>query len=446
MAQRVPAACRSGILLLILLLLSSCATTIGIPYWARKGSTVQRGSQVTTIVASGEDKVAFNARLEAQRAILASLSELVGSDLTKSAWREFSTTDAVAGYGLSITREYRKGDTTWLEAEASSRLIAENRSEIENERAEVDAIIAAKLADVNAAYRENRDGEAIDGMLDIISIAASRPSSSSMDDLVRRTVKYIEAVRFSLSRRNEEKRTVRVKIRRKTLMFSPKIAGARVLATFPAKNVWGEEEEDSLVFPVGEESEFVFQPLSAAMADAGTVTFRLDVGDKLSTLKGVLDEGYYQQIENALHDHEVTFSYDRVTSYAGAEVLYNVHMTDSAGHSIEHAETDGEIRSFLEEKKMDPVAVGSDSDEQEDLVSAYAGTAPYLVLADYAVEETPATADGTLTVAVGRIRMYDLSDGEVVMDTGEISITDPDRDTAFRRLREATLTVWGFRF
>ncbi|MDD7200364.1 MAG: hypothetical protein SPF89_04615 [Sphaerochaetaceae bacterium] len=437
MAGRVSAFVRRWLPLVVLLCLAFLAVGCKVldgtaihPSWVSHPISRQG---VTAFVGHGSDSNSFNARLEALSDILSQLSESLGEDVSASGWRTFSTTDKLPDYDLSVVREFESGSDIWLMAEASTSAIESRRTNLQKVKLQQDALVKEMMEDVDAAYRDNRDGVAISTLLDAIYACATQPSSYDTQSLVRLAVSYMNAIRISLSKRDPRGPRVVVKVRRRQIMFNPKVVDTSIRATFDATDVWGNPRTDSLLFGSGERGQFQFVPYSVAISDKGSIVFSLDVADKLERLRQVLDAGLYASLEAAYQSSQVSFPYDRVSKYSGSAMLVGVV---NAG-PFDKDRVEASLSSWLLGKGVGSTVVelGGEMDEEAlRLIHQKNPGATYLLAMEIREEGRTDIADIPLWIVTGNIQLWNLQSQSLVDQSGEMTLVEESLEDAYQQV------------
>lgn len=440
-----------GIAGLCLLLLCSCAnirtlvkTSLqGIPLWVTQPDS-RTGKEV--FVGQGTDENPFNARLEAMNDILSKLSEYLGDNVRDTYYREFTTTDTVKEVGLSVVREYRSERTTYLMVECDDDALVSRRSDVVNKKSAEDAVIADLLSKADQAYRDNEDVKAIDACLDAIYAIQTHLSSYDVKPLVKRCVKYIDAIRLHLSMIDGDHATAQVKVLRKQLLFSPKVKNAPVLARFTSENLQGGRFPDSLIFNTGDDGTFRFEPYDSSIVDQGTLSFVIDLHDRLAKLKTVLPQEEYQGIVDAVEGQSVSFPYAFVSPYAGKEMVVTIQEYAIDGTLLPSHDATDEITEYLADQGVKTIANSSGTQDGAELAEEIHALYPncgYLLFGTVGVVEYPRIGEKTITVASGRMRLYDLKTQDVVMDTTEIKAVGESKDEAFSQIVSAAISYFS---
>lgn len=433
---------KAGITVLCLLLLCSCVdfqTLVktglqGVPLWVSQPD-VRSGKE--TFVGQGTDSNPFNARLEAMHSILEQISSSVGEDVQERYYREFTTTDAIAELGVTVVREARVEEITYLMAEGDAKALAAQRTDLVNKRNAQDALIASLLSQTDQAYRDNQDVQAIQYGLDALYAAVTEPSSYDADTLLKRSLKYIDAIRFRLSSVDPAHATATVRVDRKRLLFSPKVRNAPIAARFLSENLQEGRFEDRLLFNSGSGGIFQFHPYISSIINAGEISFVIDIQDRLEKLKPVLSADVYQSLVDAVEAHSVSFSYAFVSPYASHPMVVNIQEYSIDGTLLDRHEVQDKMVSYLTTKGITSLIDTSTTNDGVDLakeIRARYPDSPYLLYGTVGVVEYPMVGQTRLVVASGQMRLYDLATGNVVIDTTEIKATGEDQESAFSQI------------
>ena len=439
MAGRISAGVRRWLPLVALMapiaLLGGCHVLEGSvirPAWVDHPITRQG---MTAFVGHGSDANSFNARLAALSDILPQLSETLGEDVRSTGWRSFSTTDKLPEYDLGIVREFQLGSDVWVMAEASTNAIERRRTSLQKEKIQQDAVIGKMMEEVEEAYRNNRDVNAISTLLDAMYACATQPSSYDVQSLGKLAVDYMNAIRLSLSGRNPRGPKVTVKVRRRQILFDPKVLDAPIQATFDATDVWGNARTDSLIFGSGQTGSFQFVPYSVAISDSGTIVFSLDISDKLERLKPVVSDALYAELQAAYRFSQVAFPFQRVSKYSKAPML--VGAADAGPFDAKRVEQS--LSQWLQKKGISPTVVPLEGEVDEtEVARIHARNPGYPYLLSMTVSKAEEREDGDipLWVVSGGIQLWNLETQTVVDQSGKMTLVEESLEEAFRQLMQ----------
>lgn len=420
--------------LLCLLFLSSCAFTTlvnsTLPSWVEY--PVSSANQFVWVT-EGSSPNSFNARLEALEGVLDNLSGEIGEDVREKWYRELTTSDQIRELDLKITREFRKDDTTYLMAVCSRKLVAERRSDVVKLSIERDERIAALLSKADSAYRENRDVEAAAATLEALEVCATGQCSYRVSEMVKRAVSVISSVRISILKSDSRSAGVSCKLRRKQLFFNPRIEDAAVIASFPSRDVWGDDLTDSVRIRGDEKGNLVFRPYTASMAFSGSVELKIDIADQMAALEEVLSEQDYQKLLKAWKS--VSYQYELTPPYKGEKVLVNVKKLSSKGEVLDHSAELEFLLDFLSSRGMECEVDDDQFASSSDLVEELARSplpARYLVYASFGEVERVDSVFDTM-VTSGQLQLWDIPNQELLGDTSAVKITGEGQES-FRKL------------
>lgn len=395
-------------------------------------------------VGKGSDENAFNAKLGALNDILSQLSTVVGEDVSGIYYRELSTTNAIKDFDLSIVREYRSESDTYLMAECSTKRLEAHRTDVENARIEEDAHIASILHDADTAYRENRDVEAVRFCLDALYEASTKKSSYVPEELYRRSLKYLEALRFTLVKGDATSATCTVRLNRKQWLFSPKVNGAGVYAVFTCINAKGERYLDYLPCDTGDTGLFTFTPSNNGMLSEGEIRFTIDIREPLERLKGVLDDNEWNQLQAIVMGNVLSFSYQMVSPYKGQSIILNAKQYSLDGKLQDSSAAFTAMTDYLGTKGL---TVASDKDETQnstelaEIIHEHHPTARYLLYGSFGVADKAVLSEGTVIVVSGQAQLWNLQTLKTVGNTEEVKAVGKTEEEAFSNLYDAVLSL-----
>ncbi|MEA4860422.1 MAG: hypothetical protein VB127_08050 [Sphaerochaeta sp.] len=444
-------------LLLIILcvsLLASCtsfsdlvrAQVEGLPSWVY--SPQSRSGQVS-FVGKGSAPLAYNARLLAYEDILAQISSYVGEDVRATYYRELTTTNAIADFGLTISNEHERGEQrsyqVFLLARLNETLLVNRRSIVAEQILKRDAAIEALVRRADQAYRANDDTQAIRLYLEAALLSTEGPVNvrkHETAELVLKAQTFIEALRFSFRNEQPDAATVDVYLRRKSRLLAPKVLNARVDASFEARNSLGRNYTDFLQFNTSTNGFFPFVPYNQGLLKEGQVTFRVDFSDLVPRLSSSLAPEFLNPILSAMERATISFPYVLKMRSFGQLIPSSIQE-----YSIEGVLLPGSraLSSFALELGLDGVATeklalsSADLEEQVGEIRSRLPKATQAILGTVGVATQEKVRAKWVVVVSGQVVLYDLNPLKVVYDSQEIEAVasgatfEEARDEAFRR-------------
>jgi hypothetical protein len=325
----------SGTLLLLLLTLFPSCTSFsnlvrsqveGLPSWVY---TPVVSASKTAFVGKGNTQVLFNAKLMAYEDILNQLSAFVGEPVQGLYYRELTTTDAIQAFGLNIVNEYSKTDLRspaqfYLLATADTAKLESKRTSVYNAMLKRDKDIEELIRSADLAYRANNDIRAIMLYFDAALIASEGPVTSKkyeIDALLDKSITFISALRFSLSKSDPLKATATVQLRRKSRLLSPKVLNAPVVAQFEALNSLGERYADSLFFNTASDGIIQFVPHNYGLVGKGSIRFAVDFSSSLAQLEQKIPRESLAPLQAALEKSGIDFPYSLKSPFATKKIV-----------------------------------------------------------------------------------------------------------------------------
>jgi len=415
-----------AVLLLSLSLFFSCTSLSnlvrsqveGLPSWVY---TPVVSSNRTAFVGKGNTQVLFNAKLMAYEDILNQLSLAVGEPVQGVYYRELTTTDAIEAFGLNIVNEYSKTDSRspaqfYLLATADTAKLESKRTSVYNAVLKRDKDIAALIQSADSAYRANNDIKAIMLYFDAVLISSEGPVSSKkyeVDALLAKTITFINALRFSLSKSDPLQATATVQLRRKSRLLSPKVLNAPVVAQFDALNNLGQSYADSLLFNTASEGVIQFVPYNYGLVGNGSIRFSVDFSSALSKLRLKLSQEVLAPLQVALDNHGIDFPYSLISAFATKKIMADILEYEYTGTLRNTKEA---LSAFLDLYDSRGVAISSLSLAQEEAVDIF--------------EEVRLKAPGTNLVVKGKAGVVDearIGDQSVVVVTGSVQLWNMDK-------------------
>lgn len=452
-----------AVLLLVLPLFFSCTSLSnlvrsqveGLPSWVYTPVT---SANRTSFVGKGNTQVLFNAKLMAYEDILNQLSLFVGEPVQGTYYRELTTTDSIEAFGLNIVNEYTKTDPRspaqfYLLATADTAKLESKRTSVYNAALKRDKDIATLIGEADSAYRSNNDIKAIMLYFDAALISAEGPVSSKkyeLDALLAKSITFINALRFSLSKSDPLQATATVQLRRKSRLLSPKVLNAPIVAQFAALNSLGMSYADSLLFNTAAEGVIQFVPYNYGLVGNGTIRFAVDFSSALSALEQKLSQEVLAPLRAALDKHGIDFPYSLISAFATKKIVADIREYEYTGTLRNTKEA---LSAFLDLYDSRGVAISPMSLEQEEESEIYSevrqkepGT-NLVVKGKAGVVEETRIGDQNVVVVTGSVQLWNMDKGLLLSDTLEVEavafapLPEEAKQKAFRRFGQISSSL-----
>jgi len=452
-----------AVLLLSLSLFFSCTSLSnlvrsqveGLPSWVY---TPVASANRTAFVGKGNTQVLFNAKLLAYEDILNQLSLFVGEPVQDTYYRELTTTDAIEAFGLNIVNEYSKTDPRspsqfYLLATAETAKLESKRTNVYNAVLKRDNDIAALIQSADSAYRANNDIKAILLYFDATLIASEGPVSSKkyeVDALLAKSITFINALRFSLSKSDPLQATATVQLRRNSRLLSPKVLNAPVIAQFDALNSLGTSYADSLFFNTASEGDIQFVPYNYGLVGKGSIHFAVDFSSALSKLEQKIPQESLAPLYAALDKHGIDFSYSLISALAKKKIVADIREYEYTGTLRNTKEA---LSAFLDLYDSRGVAISPLSLAQEEVADIFAevrqkapGTSLVVKGKAGVVDETR-IGDQIVVVVTGSVQLWNMDKNMLISDTLEVeavafaTLPEEAKSKAFRRFGQISSSL-----
>lgn len=423
------------LLLAILVLFVSCSSFSvlvrsqmeGLPAWVY---TPQVRSGQMAFVGKGSSTVVYNARLAAYEDILSQISAYVGEDVTRSYYRELTTTARIADFNLSVTNEHQRTDKgatqVYLLARMDAALLSARRTTIARQTQQREERITSLIREADRAYRANDDTEAIARYLEAAAVAASGPILDKKHEstlLVDRAISYIKALHLIVRAPDEGATTATVQLRRRRRLLSSRVVNASIRASFTAYNTLGARYEDALIFNTASQGSFLFVPHSELLVEEGAITFSLELDEAMANAGVYLDPAQLSAVDDALAQVRASFPYRRTSPLAPAAVYVEIQEYALDGTLRDGAVAVTSFVATLQRSNVAATVVATSATEPEEQIIelrnrfgadalAYVGTV--------GVVEQDRAYDRAVVVASGRLQLYDLGQGRLLFDTEDV--------------------------
>ncbi|MDY0287381.1 MAG: hypothetical protein RBR15_00990 [Sphaerochaeta sp.] len=412
----------------------------------------------TAFVGRGNTQLLFNAKLMAYDDLLNQLSSFVGEPVQGTYYRELTTTDAIEAFGLNIVNEYSKSDGRspaqfYLLATADTAKLESKRTSVYNAVLKRDADIAALIRKADAAYRSNNDIKAIGLYFDAALIAAQGPVSSKkyeIEALLAKSITFINALRFSVSKSDPLKATATVQLRRKSRLLSPKVLNAPIVAEFAALNSLGASYEDSLLFNTASEGFVQFVPYNYSLVGNGAIRFAVDFSSALQELEAKISQATLQPLQEALDRHGIAFPYSLVSGFASKNIVADISEYEYAGTL---RNTKGALSALLDlygSRGVPIKALSLAQEEQYELYEEVLLLAPgtdLVIKGKAGVVDETRIGDQSVVVVTGSVQLWSVDKGTLLADTLEVEavafapLEEEAKKEAFRRFGQISSSL-----
>lgn len=442
-------------LLALLLVLSSCTSLSnlvrsqveGVPSWVY---TPVVSANKTAFVGKGSTQVLFNAKLMAYEDILNQISTFIGEPVQSTYYRELTTTDGIAEFALSIVNEHSKTEPRapsqfYLLATADTAKLVSRRTSVYNAVLQRDKDIAALIGKADKAYRANNDIEAI-ALYFQATILSSEGSVSSkkfeVDALLSKSITFINALRFSLSKSDPSQARTTVQLRRKSRLLSPKVLNAPIVATFEAQNSLGNHYSDSLSFNTASDGFIEFVPYNYGLAGSGSIRFGVDFSSSLGALQQAVPQEKLEPLFAAMEKQGILFPYSLVSSLANKTIVADIQEYEYNGTQRPGKQALGSLLDLYGSRGLSITATSLVGEEQQELfdeVQKKAPSANMVVKGKAGVAEETVVGDQHVVVVTGSVQVWDLKKKTMVGNTLEVeavafaALSEDAKQEAFRR-------------
>ena len=306
------------LLALTILVFSSCTTvSFGTrPSWI---DTVPEIAGMKVFVAGGEGKTESEARSNAVGELLSQMGDAIGYDIRDKYFRELYSSRSIADLGAEIRDEYawKVGDdwTLYLAVTAVEEVFDSARSPEYLETQKRDEKIRGYMDASLAAYKANKDMEAVEELLEAAIIAfEGNGSGSSYDpmEIIAKAIGYLEKMRIEVSKggRDIPSSSLVFKVVRTKGMLYPAVEEALVSCTYSAANPDGGEGEFRHIARTDSKGKFVFNRTNPYALHHGEIVFSVHIDDDLMFRLGLkAEEEVLDMINEALKKSTLVYSY-----------------------------------------------------------------------------------------------------------------------------------------
>ena len=376
----------SFLFLVVLLLFSSC-TTISLesrPYWIDSTPEIP-GLEV--FVAKGEGSTETDAKTNAISAALSQMGEAIGYDLETMYFRELFSTQEILDLGARIADEYKwEIDGNWtyyIAVTADEEIFAAARTPESIEyRKNLDSITSLLDGSLEA-YKENRDIEGVEKLLEALVLSLEGNISSEVLDpdlILEKALTYLGQIQIESAKkgRNDDEDSFVFRVVRKKGLMYPVVEEATVECSYWALTVEGEIKQFSHPAKTDSKGRFSFNRTNPYILRTGELKLSVRIDeDLMARLSRVAPSYMVEKIEEAVEKGSMVYSY----SYAPLQDLESIAFAFAEyGYDGTLLKEEGHLASTLQRifsiEGMDNVnlffADGEDENENlESLLSLY---------------------------------------------------------------------------
>ena len=407
------------ILSIFLLVFSSCSsiTTLigndlsGLPSWV---SNPPEDRFRISFVGFGSSDSAEGARQSALRDVLGRISQSIGRDAYTLYYREIASTGRIESLGGNVERNYQTRGVDgeyrhYLLLTLDDELYQKERSEEYGKMVERDGRIDGFLSEAVAFYRENRDVDAFDSVLDALLVTLEgdvlerdHESGRLLDVLLT----YLD--RMMLDASVDSNGNIEVSLERRHGILHPPIVDAPVRIRYTRSGIFSSSGIGEMVMRTNDDGRYVFSSSNPYIVRGGDLMISIDLDySKLERIEEGLGESFLSPLW-ALIDEKVIFMNFEGDDEEGAMKVFAIE-SDSHGIPLDwNVAVDG-MNEYFKSTGVE-IDVEKGTGEDEEMVSGYfasSGSSETVAIVHLNQDDVVFTSGRYLVYVTGSVRLYD---------------------------------------
>ena len=370
--------------LCLVLSLTSCASfqefvnpeIDGMPSWVRN-PPIRRDR--TGFVARGMGKTEEEARQDAIKNFLQKVSGDLGIDAYNLYFRELSQTGRISALGGTTDRTYYEnrvsGESAYFILVTFDSVTYESfRTEEHALMKEREARIEKALKNANLAYRENRDFDSFECVLEALLISfegdVSIPDYMPAE-LLDEAIYYLKPLKLKVKQTaNEPSGEIRV-IRDKGVL-SPSVTAAPIRGTYVMRNTLGKEEIIDVHAVTDNKGLYYFNSTNPYILRNGEISFSLrDSSGTLAQIDAVAPKGFTDPLHELLESKKVSWTYDVRDSAEERGLDVIIVEYDEMGNERQEFSSIDPFNAYMDECQVGLHSKAGSGEEEEDVYENY---------------------------------------------------------------------------
>ena len=407
------------IFLLFILSLISCNTVNSLlqPDWVTKTPKIV-GSVV--YVGQGVGKSEEDARDKAYLAVLSKLGENLGYEISTQYFRELVSSDRIQSLSTRISDKYSYQQTNddWIYyamATTSSSTLKDSRSPEYILLLDREERISSSLEESLEYYKESEDIQAINKVLDAITISLEGDVNNpdyTPEALRDKAIEYIDNLRISFEHSKKQKSGITVKLKRTKGMFYPPVKNATLSAGYQMIDTSGNIIDSFFDCKTDKNGRYLYTNTNPYMIRKGEIVFSLSLdSERLKKIVKVAGEEFVQPIKEAYSSKSITYSYQESAKLPNDSTLIAYVLYDEEGNEQSCPSFAYAIDEYLKTVKATGYQIErTNGDEFEDIYEELCKNYPsyrYFIIIRAGVVGSKQNGEETASRAEGRVAFYD---------------------------------------
>jgi len=329
----------------------------------------------TVIVGKGEGETEAEADEEAYRSILSSISEKAGVDYSGKYYEELSLTDRISAFDTVVTTKYHTSSDgvfySYMLTTTDTILLQEVSAADYAVLAEREQKVKDKVSRSLSYYRENRDVDAINSLLEAVELSLEgeiTDENYSTEVLVERLEKYVSQIEFEYigrSKKTDWETGFRI-YRSKGIMY-PSIEYAEVIVIYPSLNAAGEVVYLPYSAMSDENGIVKVNKTNAYSLKKGEMSIVIDVDeDTIKRIDEKTDGLLLSSFKTLLSGTALTSSYSEDEVYGPGDALIAIALSLYDGSRVDITEASDTVEEMAAALGLENVRVVEAEGEEEE--------------------------------------------------------------------------------
>lgn len=431
--------------LVLLILLASCESIFvsSIPTWSI--TKPKDSNKWVYFVGKGEDKDAQLAKNKAYLNALQDAAEFVGSDVVETYYRELVDTDAIAQFGITVSKQYQTNIEETVEYyvlfKASRKSIESNWSEDYKktlaQEEEIKKLLSAAIED----YKNNNDVESVNKILKALALSFTfeiKNEELQSSIILEKALHQLSQIEINIKKYNPKTAEAEVKLTRKYGILHPPVKNAIVNASFMTYEPLASQIPSSIVYMTDNKGKFTFSPINPYFVKKGQVTFLLDMETALYNLSLVAPKEYLESLEKVISSIRVSFDYEQEQKISSENVGISLTEYREDGQRLFTNLAQDTFVSYFNAENTNLTTITLNEEEFDFILEEVKENYPdikYLIWGRVGVLDNAVVEDEYMYSIGGDIYLIDVDSKTIIKEESlaRVSSFDFDRTTALTK-------------
>lgn len=335
------------------------STFSDLPYWYHNPE-MGLSKDETPMLGQGSANTERQAELLAYDDIIGQLSDQVGYQLGREAYRELSVLGTILEFGLKVKNTYTAVEdgryTVYKQVAINEKLLEQAMTEENKRRQTVSAEVKDIVLEGDEYVKDGKDLKAVSCYLRAMTLAYGQSyvnEDYGFDGLYPYVVEMIQSMRINIEEARMAYATCTVTLKRVGRFASSPIASAELMATYQAVDTRGEVYDDYFVYVTDDDGVVPFQSINDGLVRNGQIRFDLNIMEELDQLQAVVTETEdltkVANLRALVNSKAAYFNYSKIFSMGSIAVAVIEHdqygyvtgVSDISNYVTEKLQSDG---------------------------------------------------------------------------------------------------------